>query len=355
MKTLDLYIGRTILNHVLMVMAVLLGLFTFVSFIDELQDMGTGRYDLLEVVRFLVLTIPQRIYELFPMAALLGTISGLSTMAVDSELIIMRASGVSLLRITGSVLKVGAVFVVVSVLIGEFVTPTAETMAQRGRAEALRQSVKQHTDYGLWMRDQTTFISVGEVLPDLSLLNLRIFEFDNDRQLRSAVAAISAKFDEDRWLLTDVRQSLFEEDGSVRPVHVENAYWNSALTTEILSVFLVKPEQMSAWHLLRYIEHLHENAQETAPYELAFWNKLFQPFATAIMVVLAIPFVFRLQRGGGFGHRLFIGILLGLAFYLISKGFGYVVLVYGIPPIVGAVTPLIAFLMVALVMLRRMA
>jgi lipopolysaccharide export system permease protein len=354
MKTLDLYIGRTILNHTLMVMAVLLALFSFVTFIDELQDIGTGRYNLWEVIRYLVLTVPQRIYELFPMAALLGTISGLSSMAVDSELIIMRASGVSLLRIVGSVLKVGAVFVVVSVLIGEFVTPAAETMAQRGRAEALRQSVKQHTDYGLWMRDQTTYISVGEVLPDLSLLNLRIFEFDNDRQLRSAVAATSARFDEDRWLLTDVRQSLFEGD-RVRAVDVDAAYWNSALTREILSVFLVKPEQMSAWHLLRYIGHLHENAQETAPYELAFWNKLFQPFSTAVMVIIAIPFVFRQLRGGGFGQRLFVGILLGLGFYLVSKGFGYVVLVYDIPPVVGAITPLVVFFLVALVMLRRTA
>jgi lipopolysaccharide export system permease protein len=354
MKTLDLYIGRTILNHTLLVMAVLLALFTFVTFIDELQDIGTGRYNLWEVIRYLVLTIPQRIYELFPMAALLGTISGLSSMAVDSELIIMRASGVSLLRIVGSVLKVGAVFVIASVLIGEFVTPTAETMAQRGRAEALRQSVKQHSDYGLWMRDQTTYISVGEVLPDLSLLNLRIFEFDNNRQLRSAVAAASARFDEDRWLLGGVRQSLFEAD-RVRAVDVDAAYWNSALTQEILSVFLVKPDQMSAWHLLRYIGHLHENAQETAPYELAFWSKLFQPFSTAVMVILAIPFVFRQLRGGGFGQRLFVGILLGLGFYLVSKGFGYVVLVYGIPPVVGAITPLVVFFLVALVMLRRMA
>lgn len=354
MRILDWYIGRTILTYTLLVMAVLLGLFTFVTFIDQLQDLGTGNYNLYQLVKFLVLTIPERIYELFPMGALLGTIVGLSTLAVDSELIVMRASGISLMRIVWSVIKVGGIFVLAAVLIGEVITPVTETVAQRDRAEALRESIKQQTDFGLWMRDHTTYISVGEVLPDLSLLNVRIYEFDGNRHLRSAVQAATGHYEKGRWLLTDVRQSLFEKD-HVRAVKSEAAYWTSALTKDILSVFLVKPDQLSAWHLFRYIEHLRANSQETGRYELAFWNKIVLPFSTAVMVILAIPFVFRQVRGGGFGQRLFGGIMLGLGFYLASRGFGAFVLVYGIPPLVGAVTPTVVFFFAAMVMLRRIA
>jgi lipopolysaccharide export system permease protein len=354
MRILDWYIGRTILIHTLLVMGVLLGLFTFVTFIDQLQDLGTGSYNLYELIKFLILTIPQRIYELFPMAALLGTIVGLSTLALESELIVMRASGVSLMRIVGSVLKVGSLFVIAAVLVGEVVTPVTETIAQRDRAEALRESIKQSSDFGLWMRDHTTFISVGEVLPDLSLLNVRIYEFDDNRHLRSAVYATSGHFEQNRWLLVNVRQSLFQKD-RVRAVKTEAAYWTSALTQDILSVFLVKPDQLSAWHLYRYIEHLRDNSQDTGRYELAFWNKLVLPFSTAVMVILAIPFVFRQIRGGGFGQRLFGGIMLGLGFYLASRGFGYFVLVYGIPPILGAITPTVVFFVAAMIMMRRIA
>jgi lipopolysaccharide export system permease protein len=353
-KLLDWYIGRTILNHSLLVLAVLLALFTFVTFVDELQDLGIGNYDLLAVAQYIVLTIPQRIYELFPMAALLGTMLGMSSLAVDSELIVMRASGVSLVRIVGAVLKIGGVFVIVAVLVGEVVTPYTETLAQRGRAEALEKSIKQRSDFGLWMRDHTTYVSVREVLPDLSILGIKVYEFDGKRHLRSAVHASEGRFDEGKWLLTNVNQTLFEEN-KAKVVDVEAAYWSSALAPEILSVFLVKPEQMSAWHLNSYINHLQENSQDTSQYELAFWQKVIMPFATAAMVVLAIPFVFRQLRSGGFGHSLFIGIMLGLGFYVTNRGFGFFVLVYDIHPIIGAITPTLVFFLAALFMLRKVA
>jgi lipopolysaccharide export system permease protein len=356
MRILDLYIGRTVLVHSLLAMGVLLGLFMFVTLVDQLREIGTGGYDIYAVVRYVALSIPQQLYELFPMAVLLGAILGLSSLAVDSELVVMRASGVSLLQIAGAVLKLGAVFALVAVLLGEFVTPHSETWAERGRAEALQESVNQRKDYGLWMRDHSTYISVGEVLPDLSLIDVRVFEFDRNGRMRSAVAAAQGRYEptQKRWLLQEVRQSLFEEK-QVLAVNVEGAYWSSALAPEILSVFLVKPEQLSAYRLEQYIQHLRENAQDTERYELAFWRKVTLPLSTAVMVIIAIPFVFRQIRSGGLGHSLFIGILLGLGFYMADKGFGYYVLVYDIPPIIGALAPTALFLVVALILLRRVA
>ena len=352
MRTLDLYIGRIVLYHTSVVVAVLLGLFTFMTFIDQLGDLGTGRYGLLDAARFVVLSIPKTLYEIFPMAALLGAILGLSSMAVDSELIVIRAAGVSIARLIGSVLKVGAILALLAVIIGEVVTPMAETAAQRGRAEAMQQNINQQTDFGLWMRDHMTYVNVGEVLPDLSLLQIRVFEFDEVGRLRSLVYAKSGDYANQRWRLEDIRQTLINKENAESKM-VKAAYWRTEVTPQILSVFLIRPDQLSAWQLSRYISHLGENNQDTSSYELAFWSKVITPIATAVMVILAIPFVFRQVRSGGFGRSLFTGVMLGLTFFVIDKGFGYIGLVYDISPLLGAMLPTLIFLAAGTLLLRR--
>lgn len=359
MRILDLYVGRIVVQQTLMVLGVLLCLFVFVTLVEELTELGTGNYGVLDVVEFVVLSVPRMVYELFPMAALLGTMLGLSLMATNSELVVIRASGVSVVQIAAMVLKVGGIFVLVAVLIGEFVAPGAETMAQRGRAEAMQEDIRQQTQFGLWMRDQSSYVNIGEVLPDLTLLRVRLFEFDDQSRLRSFVYADRGEYDNGRWRLVDVEQTLI---GTGNPANLQPnsesrsadaAYWRTEVTPQILSVFLVQPEQLSTWQLDRYIDHLNANGQETGTYQLAFWNKVFTPISTGLMVVLAIPFVFRQVRSGGLGRSLVVGIMLGLAFYVANRGFGYFVLVYDITPLTGAVAPLAIFATMALVMLRR--
>ena len=353
MVILDKYLGRIILQYTLISMAVLLALFTFVNFLDQLGSLGKGNYGLGQATEFVVLTIPRLVYELFPMAALLGTIIGLSILANDSELVVMRASGVSMVQITTAALKMGGLFVIFAVIVGEIVSPFTETKAQRGRAEALQQNIQQQTNFGLWMRDTQTYVNVGEVLPDLTLLRIKVFEFDPDKRLRSMVTADDAIFQDDFWLVNNVKQTLIDPQGQTETLETPSAQWQSRVTPQILSVFLIQPDQLSFWQLSRYIKHLAANQQKTDPFELAFWSKMMLPLSTAVMVVLAIPFVFTNIRSGGVGRSLFIGIMLGLGFYAANKGFGYVVLANGISPFLGATLPVIAFLFLALLMMRR--
>lgn len=354
MRILDLYIGRIILYQTAVVLTVLVGLFMFIAFIDQVGDLGTGNYGILDAMEFTALSIPRIIYEVFPMSALLGSILGLSSLAVDSELIVIRAAGVSVARLIGSVFKIGALLAIAAMLIGELVTPWSETQAQRGRAEAMQEDISQQTDFGLWMRDRMTYVNVGEVLPDLSLLNVRIFEFDNEGRLRSLVYADEGDYRNQRWRLDGIEQTLINEDRSgAESKEVKAAYWTTDVTPEILAVFLISPDQLSAWQLNRYIQHLKENSQDTHSYELAFWHKIMTPVATAVMVILAIPFVFSQVRTGSFGRNLFFGIMLGLAYFAFDKGFGYVVLVADIPPLLGAVLPTLVFLAIGVVLLRN--
>ncbi len=231
--------------------------------------------------------------------------------------------------------------------------PITENMAERGRSEALHQSVEQQKDYGVWLRDGQAFIHIGEVLPDLSLLKVNIYQFgDNSDQLRIQTYADSGRYVKDHWQLSNVRQSWLEADG-VKTRHIATEDWSTTIAPDTLTVFAVKPEGLSAWHLYRYIEHLKQNKQDTGQYDLALWNKLVFPLTTAVMVILAIPFVFTQLRSSGVGARLMLGLGLGLLFYLANRGFGYFGLLYGLPPGIGAVLPTVLFFALAIVMLRR--
>jgi len=354
-KLIDIYIGRCIVQQSLLVIAVLAGIFAFLNFIDQLSYLGSGSYGLLDVLRFVVLTTPRIIHDTFPMASLVGTILGLSVLARHSELTVMRASGVSLGQITGSVLKVGTIFVLLSLVIGEFVSPFTETMAQRGRAEALEQDIEQKHSSGLWMRDKSTFVNVAEVMPDLRLLRIKIFEFDrkNHDRLVSLTYARSGHYDQDRWQLDDVRQTIIDEKGRAEVLHVVRSAWVTEVTPGMMSVFLVQPGQLPLLQLKKYIEHLRLNAQDTRAYELAYWGKVVLPLSTAVMLILAVPFVFSSVRAGSLGRNLFLGIMVGLGFFVLNKALGYIVLVYGVHPFIGATLPTLLFLGGALILYRR--
>ena len=350
---LDRYIGRSILYSTLLVFAILLGLFTFVLLIDELGDVGKGQYDLYALIKYVILSLPRRIYELFPAIALLGATLGLTSLALGSELTAMRAAGISLLRIFGSVAQIGTVFIIGGVLIGETVVPASDTWAERGRAEALQVGLHGETT-GLWLRDGADFVNIGEVLPDLTLLNVNIYRFEPPARLRSHTSADQAHFEDNVWHLANVNKSTISED-AIRRSQSDGELWQSVLTPEVVRVFAVRPASLSTLDLYQYILHLRRNHQDTDRYQLAFWNKLLLPVATAVMILLAVPFVFGQIRSGGMGQKVFIGIMIGLVFNMLNRGFGYMGLLYGLPTFLAAVLPVAIFLLLALYLLRRVA
>ena len=98
MRKLDRYIGLNVMGAILIVLVVVIFLNGLFAFLDELSSMRAN-YQLPQVLKYLLLTTPKRIYEVIPMAALIGCLAGLGSMAGHSELLVMRAAGVSLSRI----------------------------------------------------------------------------------------------------------------------------------------------------------------------------------------------------------------------------------------------------------------
>lgn len=354
MKILDVYIGKILVSYVLVTVMVLLGLFTFVDFVEELGDLDKGRYGIAQVFQYVVLGIPKSLYEVFPIAALIGSILGLSTLARDSELVVMRAAGVSIQRIVFAVVKVGFVLAVIAMILGEVVSPYTETKAEQVRLNAIQSSIRQKDDRGVWMRDENTYVNIGEVLPNLTLLKIKIFEFDERNFLRFLSTAEEGEYqlDNKRWLLKGLRRTMIDDDSSAAD-EVNAAYWSTGVDPNILRVFRIEPEQLSLWQLDQYIDHLDSNKQDTRSYELVFWSKIITPFATIVMLILAVPFVFKEARSGNLGRSLFFGIIIGLAFFIMNKAFGFFVTLFSIPPILGASLPTILVCILAIVMIRR--
>ena len=360
MRILDRYIGKVLLRHIMVTVMVLLSLFTFVSFIDELSDLDRGRYGVFQVLQYVILTIPKTLYEVFPMAALIGSILGLSTLARDSELIVMRAAGVSVMRIVMSVVKIGLILAIISMIMGEVVSPYTEERAIDIKADSIINNSGRKGDFGFWLRDDNTYVNIGEVLPgqQLKFLRIKIFEFDEENFLRFLSVAKEGEYqspangNKGRWVLKGLRRTMIDDESSAAD-EVDVAGWTTKLDPQILKIYQVKPEQLSIWQLSEYITHLRSNKQDTANYELEFWSKIMTPFATLVMLILAVPFVFKEARSGNLGRSLFAGIMIGLLFFISNQAFSYFVTLFNIPPFLGASLPTLVVLLISIVMIRR--
>jgi len=351
MKIITRYLLKEITVSVLLIMLALIAMFSFFDLIQELEDLGRGDYGLGKVVLFVILSAPGHIYEIMPVAVLVGCMYSLGQFARHSELIILRVSGISLSGITLSLLKIGLVFTLVTFLIGELITPLSEKMAQRMRIKATDSVVVQDFMSGLWVKDGNSFVNVEEVLADSTLLNVHIYEFDQTFKLRTSSDAKSGKFAEDQWSLKDVTQIQFEKDTN-HIKRLETATWRSLIRPELLNVLLVLPEKMSAWNLYSYIKHLSINKQKTTRYEMALWSKLIYPLACLVMIMLALPFGFIQQRATGASTKIFIGIMLGVLYQILNRTFIHLGLLNDWAPWFSAIMPTALFLMAALTMLH---
>lgn len=351
MKIYERYLAKEILASVLMVLFAFLMLFAFFDFINELDDVGRSGYQMPHAFLFVLLTLPGRAYELFPVAVLIGTLYALTQLAKNSEVTVLRASGLSTRAFVGTLVRMGLVFGVLVFVVGEFVAPPAERQAQQLRLNAMGSVVGQEFRSGLWIKDDTNFVNVQTVLPDTRLKGVSIYHFDRQGVLLSiSEASDGAYIPPNEWRLTNVRQTHFNEKG-VRVETLPNALWYSELDPEILGVLLVVPERMSMVALYRYVKHLAENKIRTDRYDIAMWKKLIYPLASIVMMILALPFAFLQDRMGGVSTKVFSGIMLGIFFHMLNGLFSNLGIINAWPPFLSAITPSVLFLMAAASML----
>ena len=348
MRLLARYLSGQVLYASGFVLLGLLVLFAFFDVIQELGSLGRNHYGLGQAAVVVVLNIPGHLYEILPVAALIGTLFALSRLVGNSEFAVMRVSGLSNWRVAGHFSVIGVLLSLLVLVIGEYVAPWSEQAAQRYKLLATHSVVAQQFRSGLWVKDRSAFINVREVMPDNTLRDIEIYGFDADGRLGWIRAAKEAHWrGGSTWDLQQVVETRFDADG-IRATRQAHEDWQSVLTPDILSVLLVAPEQMSARTLWRYVAHLKENGQKATRYELALWSKFISPFVIPIMMLIAMPFAIQGPRAGGTSSKIFIGILAGLGFHLLSRLFGHLGLLNDWPVVVVSVLPLLIFLAIAL-------
>lgn len=351
MTTLFRYLAREIFVATMLLLAALLALFALFDLIRELGDLGKGTYSLATALAYVTLSQPAHVVVIFPLAALMGTLFAISRLSTQSELAVMRSSGLSLTRLSLFAVVIGLAFSAITYAFGEFVAPLAEETAKRLRVSATSAVAGREFHTGYWVRDGRAFVNIETVTPESELLNMRIFDFDDGYRLLSISVVKSATYDlSQHWLLTGVEKTSFEGQNA-RVEKLPTAKWNSLLTPDVLSALRVKPDQMSINKLSTYIDHLRDNKRNSTRYELAYWDKVFQPVAVIIMMLLAIPFAIQSNRAGGVGARLLAGVMIGLGFYFLSRLSSHLTALNEWPPFMAAAGPLVLFLVVAIVLI----
>jgi lipopolysaccharide export system permease protein len=351
MTRLDRYLARAVILGTVATLAVLLPLLAFFLLADELNDLGTERYGLREALWFVTLSLPRYTYQVFPIATLIGALVGLGQLAAGSELVAMRAAGMSIGRIVLGAMLGGALLAAAALVLGEVVAPPAEQRAVAVRQMAQSGDDLAMTSAGLWARDGETFVNIRTLEPGADLKDIYIYRVQGT-ELLSATHAKSATYRDGNWVLKDIERSLIGRDG-VRVERLPEAGWSSLLRPALLKVIVVEPQALSVAGLYRYIRFMRRSGQDAGRYEVAFWGKLVQPLLILAMIFVAIPVLLGSARSAGTGIKVFVGIVIGIAFYLVSRSFAFLSLLYGMSPALAALLPPLLFAGAALMVLRR--
>ncbi|QLH42732.1 MAG: LPS export ABC transporter permease LptG [Coxiellaceae bacterium] len=353
MGILDRYIARAVIESALLVLLVLLGIESFITFVSELRDIGTRDYGISQVLWYVPQLLPSNIYQFFPMAGLIGSLLALGRLASRSELIVMRAAGLSISQITWAVLKAAVLLLIIAMALGEWIGPHAQQHAEMQKAVAMSGGQAINTQQGLWVREGNNFIHINQVIKRGQLQGITRYEFDRQHHLAKASFAESGVYQDGRWTFYNVKQSTLGKERVVsRPLAQE--IWNIHLDPRLLGISETDPNQQSLPKLYHSIQYLNQSGQDSNQYQFVFWQRIFQPLATLIMVCLGIPFIFGPLRSTTMGLRMVAGIITGFTFYTLNEFFGPFSMVYQFPPLLAAALPTILFAMVGVILLWSM-
>lgn len=352
MGVLSGYLMRTILASTMLVLMVLLGLATLFEFIGEL-DNKMGDYGIPQALMYSVLRLPQLASQMLPMATLIGALLGLGGLASNSELVVMRAAGLSVGKLSGMVAITGVVIMVITALIGEYIGPPLDYFARTMRNEARFQQDGRNSGNPAWVKDGQVILHLERVNSDFEFGGIYMFRFNDDNSLRSIARAENSGIDDsDKWILENFRETRFQDDG-VQVVESSREVQSFDLSGDMLGITLVKPISLSVKGLLSYINYLKKNNLSSGRYETELWSRIATTVTIVIMPILALSFVFGSLRVSGSGGRIMIGVMIGLGYYLASEMVANSGQVYDLNPALVTWLPSLALLAVTVFSIDR--
>jgi lipopolysaccharide export system permease protein len=364
----DQLVARAVFVSLLQVWIVLVAFSSVLDFASQLDDLGKGGYSIGHVVLYITCTMPWRIYELFPTSALIGSLLGLGGLAGTSELIALRAAGISRSRICVGAVVGLALATVVMMVDAETLGPQGEQAAETISMTAKSDTVGVTSGTGLWARDGNVYLNaragakhMHSGVRDVDLAAVRLFELDANGSLLSLVQADRAEYHEKRWILFNVVHTDFAP-GREYPHQLPTAVtmrqlpteeWKSGLKPETVLAGVEKTRYESAKELRRNIDYMHRNKVDASEYENAYWERWIYPLNVLALCLAALPFAFGQLRSGGFGKRLFAGIVCGMTYFLLQRLAQNLATIYHLPLWEAHITPPLLILLVSRWYFRR--
>ena len=333
MSILERYLARAIIGGSLGALGVLVALSAFVLFVGQSDNVGKGSYTIGKAILFVVASMPQQAYEMFPMAVLMGALLSLGQLAAGNELTVIRASGVSVWRLARA-LGLGALFLAgICLTVGELLAPSAERFALALKSNAMNQRLTLVDRQGVWAKDGDVFVNVRQMRSDAEIGSVYMYQFDEAGRLTRATHARSAVRTGERWELREVRETLLTPDRSATAGDLTRK-WKSILDPDLLDSFIVDYGSLSYLSLSRYAVYLKENRLDASDVEIYLWKRVAMPLDVMLLVMLALPFAFGPLRSTGAGQRMVLGVMIGIAFYAASQTLLHSGTVYGLSPFV---------------------
>ena len=353
MSILDRYVVRAILGSVLLVLAVFLVLGGLFAFISQQGDIGVGHYTLLDALWFTLLNLPQQAYQLLPITAMMGSLLGLGALARGSEIVVLRATGMSVARLAAAALIAALVLIALEAVVGEFVAPQLQEAANQQRAFSQYGTISFGGGTGAWVRDGDLILNVARQSSSRQFGGMQVFQLSPTHQLLAVGHATRATAaGHDRWLLDHYTASHFAGD-RVTVREPGRKVLHSDVSASFLGFTVQDPEQMTLRSLWQLIGYLHTNSLDAGQYEFAFWSRIARIFAIAFAVLLAVPFVLGSMRSAGAGARAMLALAIGIGFFLLQRLIESGTIVFHLNPVIVAWLPTALLATVTLLLLAR--
>lgn len=327
---------------------ILLGVYTLFSFLGEISNLGVKNYGLGQMFLFIALTIPGHLYELAPIIILLGVMLGLGALAKNSEIIVLRASGLSFYYFVQQVLKIGVFFVLIAMFIGEFIVPKLDQVAQYQRMSALGRSIEQPNQH--WFKHQNTFIHIQN-RTGTQLKAISFFEVNDFNALKNITYADNAYYKNNDFSLKNVEQYQFS-DSKLNHQKQPSKQIKITADNNILKTNLIAKD-LSLFALYTHIQFLKSNHINTAFYEVEFYKRAMMPVTLFVMLLLAIPFVFGSLRDDSLAKKIFLALMLSIVFQLSNQLSLQSALFYEYSPLLGAITPLLPMILLIYYLFKK--
>ncbi|MEL6367026.1 MAG: LPS export ABC transporter permease LptG [Pseudomonadota bacterium] len=352
MRLIAGYLMRTVVGGAGLTLLVLLALAGFIEFVGQMDDTGTGTYTTLGALLYTTLRMPLLGVDMMPVASLLGALLGLGALAGNSELIAMRAAGISAWRLAGAVVATGLVLSIGSAVIAEYLAPPMDQFARKYRSAARSDSELTGTQ-NTWVRDGDTIFNVESNDGQLRFGGVFVFELNSRDGLQAVGRATQAELSgEEGWVLQNYAETRF--DGYAVEAEAEDQRLQRFnVDAELLGIAALRPRSLSITGLLAYLSYLDNNELDNRSYATELWRRVGDAIAVVLMPVLALGFVFGSLRRSGAGARLLLGVLIGLAYFLVSRTLSSSGQVYALNPALVGLAPALLLFIATVISVRR--